>query len=192
MKIKVTLLSAALLLIGHSLKAQNKPAKPRIQFGSQNYAGILEGQRGTSFQLQTINGVRYKTWFAGAGTGLDYYYLRSIPLFASVSKFFPKAKSALYFNGDAGINFHWRRSGIYEIQYTGEYFPSLYWAGGVGYKFASKKRSDGFLVNIGYSYKHLIQKNKITQPCLIPPCPTYDERYDYRFKRLSLKMGWMF
>jgi hypothetical protein len=194
MKIKSLLLLPVLLFICYSLAAQKKSDKPRLQFSSQNYAGILEGGAGTSFQLQTINGVRYKTWFAGAGTGLDYYYQRSIPLFASVSKFFPKAKNALYFNADAGVNFHWKRRDLIEFQYQnpGEYFPSLYWAGGVGYRFASKKRSDGFLINLGYSYKHIVQKNKITQPCLIPPCPTYDERYDYRLRRLSLKMGWMF
>jgi hypothetical protein len=192
MKIKSFLLLPILLFTFYSLAAQKKSDKPRLQFSSQNYAGILEGGSGTSFQLQTINGLRYKTWFAGAGTGLDYYYQRSIPLFASVSKFFPKAKSALYFNADAGVDFPWSKSGFNDFEYRGKFCPSLYWAGGVGYRFASKKRSDGFLINLGYSYKHIVQKNKITQPCLIPPCPTYDERYDYRLKRLSLKMGWMF
>lgn len=192
MRIKVILLSAVLLFIGGSVTAQKKPAKPHIQFGSQNYIGMLEGGAGTSFQLQTINGVRYKTWFAGAGTGIDYYYQRSIPLFASVNKFFPLTKNSLFFNADAGVNFRWRRTDVYEIQYSGKFFPSLYWAGGVGYKFASKKRIDGFLLNLGYSYKRLIQENKITQPCLFPPCPTYDERYDYKLKRLSVKIGWMF
>jgi hypothetical protein len=192
MRIKVILLSAALLLIACSLKAQKKSAKPLLQFGSQNYIGILEAERGTSFLLQTINGVRYKTWFAGAGTGLDYYYQRSIPLFVSVSKFFPKAKSALYFNADAGVNFPWNKTGINDLQYSGKFSPSLYWAGGVGYRFTSKKRSDGFLINLGYSYKHIVQKNKITQFCLVPPCPTYDERYDYKLRRLSLRIGWMF
>jgi hypothetical protein len=192
MKIKSLLFLPALLFICYSLAAQKKSDKPRLQFSSQNYAGILEGGAGTSFQLQTINSVRYKTWFAGAGTGLDYYYQRSIPLFASVSKFFPKAKSALYFNGDAGINFAWAKNTGDNFGYRGDFSPSLYWAGGAGYRFASKKRSDGFLINLGYSYKHIVQKNKITQPCLIPPCPTYDERYDFRLRRLSLKMGWMF
>ncbi len=194
MRIKIILLLAALLFIGGSLTAQKEPAKPRIQFSSQNYVGILEGETGTEFQLQTINGLRYKTWFAGLGAGLDYYYLRSIPLFASVNKFFPLAKNSLFFNADAGVNFHWKRRDLYEIQYQneGKYFPSLYWAGGVGYKFASKKRSDGFLLNLGYSYKHQIQEIKIAQPCLFPPCQTYDERYDYKLKRLSIKIGWMF
>jgi hypothetical protein len=192
MKIKSLLFLPALLFICYSLAAQKKFDKPRLQFSSQNYAGILEGGAGTSFQLQTINGVRYKTWFAGAGTGLDYYYQRSIPLFASVSKFFPRAKSALYFNADAGANFPWSKGSIDNFEYRGKFSPALYWAGGAGYRFASKKRSDGFLINLGYSYKHIVQKNKITQPCLIPPCPTYDERYDFRLRRLSLKMGWMF
>jgi hypothetical protein len=192
MKIKSLLLLPVLLFFFYSLAAQKKPDKSRLQFSSQNYAGILEGERGTSFQLQTINGVRYKTWFAGAGTGLDYYYQRSIPLFASVSKFFLMAKNILYFNADAGINFPWSKTGVTDFEYRGDFSPSLYWAGGVGYKFASKKRSDGFLINLGYSYKHIVQKKEILNECLIPPCPVYKERYDYRLKRLSIKIGWMF
>lgn len=167
--------------------AQKKPA-----FSSLNYIGILEGQSGTSFQLQTINGFRYKTWFAGVGTGLDYYYYRSIPLFVSVSKFLPAAKLPLYFNADAGINFPWERGGIYSFQYNGEASSSFYWAGGLGYKFVFKKRNDGLLLNLGYSYKHIIQQTETTYPCFNPPCPVSKERYDYRLKRLSLKAGLMF
>lgn len=167
--------------------AQQKP-----KFSSQNYIGILEGEASTSFQLQTINGFRYKTWFAGVGTGLDYYYQRSIPLFLSISKFLPSAKTPFYFNGDAGINFPWSKNDIYFFQYRGDFSPSLYWAGGVGYKFSFKKGNQGILLNLGYSYKHIIQETENIYPCLIAPCPVFKERYDYRLKRLSLKAGWIF
>lgn len=188
MKMKRIVVVLIVLCSCSSLFAQKKEWK----FGSQNYAGITEGESGTGLQLQTINGFKYKTWFAGIGTGIDYYFQRSIPLFLSVSKFLPPGKLPLYFNGDVGINFPWVRNDLYYIQDPVEYSSSLYWAGGLGYKFGFNKNSNAVLLNFGYSYKHLINDTEYTNPCLIPPCPVSTERYDYRLRRLSLKVGWMF
>ena len=63
------------------LNAQTKP-----KFQSQNFIGVLGGEKDASFQIQTINGVQYRTWFSGIGTGLDFYFQRSVPLFLSVGK----------------------------------------------------------------------------------------------------------
>lgn len=175
------------VFVSSSLFSQEK-----WRFSSQNYAGITEGESGTGFQLQTINGFRKKTWFAGVGTGIDYYFQRSIPLFVSVAKFLPSSKFPFYFNGDIGINFPWVRNDLYYIHAPGEYSSSLYWAGGLGYKFGSKKNNNGVLLNFGYSYKHLLRESEYTNPCLVPPCPVSTERYDYRLRRLSVKVGWLF
>jgi len=142
--------------------------------------------------LQTINGLHYKTWFAGIGTGLDYYYERSVPLFVSFNKFLSSDRRSFYFNYDVGINFPWTKKDVYYFQYRGEFFPSLYWAGGFGYKLGFKNKREGILLNLGYSYKHLVQKSETVSPCFNPPCPIYKEKYDYRLRRLSLKVGWMF
>ncbi len=185
-------LALVLLSVPYLSGAQQKTVNKKLQFSSRNYAGILEGEAGTSFQIQTINGLRYKTWFAGIGTGLDYYYERSIPLFLSVSKSLPGTRVPLYVNGDIGINFPWNKDNVYYVWYPGTWSPSLYWSGGLAYKFGSKRSSQGFLLNIGYSYKHLIQETQMEYPCFNPPCPVEKERYDYRLKRLSVKLGWMF
>lgn len=187
MKTKHILLIIVLCWISSSLLAQDK-----WKFASQQYAGITEGESGTGFQLQTINGVRYKTWFAGIGTGLDYYFLRSIPLFLSVNKMLPFTKLPFYVNADAGINFPWSRDGDYFFEQQSSYSPSLYWAGGLGYRIRAGKENQGFLINLGYSYKHLVQEYESVTPCLIPPCPVSKERYDYRLRRISVKVGWMF
>ena len=187
MKIKINYILILSIFLSTSLFAQEK-----WKFSSQHYAGITEGESGTGFLVQTINGFRKKTWFAGVGTGLDYYFQRSIPLFVSVAKFLPSNKFPFYFNGDIGINFPWVRNDLYYIHAPGEYSNSLYWAGGLGYKLRSKKSNNGVLLNFGYSYKHLINESAYTNPCLIPPCPVSKERYDYRLRRISLKVGWMF
>lgn len=183
---KITLI-IAVFSICSAISAQKK-----WKFGSQNYAGIMEGESGTALQLQTINGFRYKTWFTGVGTGIDYYYHRSIPLFISVSKFLSSAKLPLYFSGDIGINFPWLSNNLSYFEGPPDFSSSLYWAGGMGYKFRIKKSNDGVLLNIGYSYKHLISEGEYTNPCLVPPCPSSNDRFDYHLRRLSLKVGWMF
>ena len=181
------LISCVIFFTSFTAKGQQN-----IKFFSQNYMGMLEGESATSFQLQTINGFRYKTWFTGIGTGLDYYFQRSIPLFLSAGNFLSASKVPLYFNGDIGINFPWGKNEQYFIHDPADFSPSLYWAGGVGYAFRFPKTMNRLLLNLGYSYKHLVEKTKLSAPCLIPPCPEYTERYDYRLKRLSLRAGWMF
>src|SRR5688572_19107366 len=113
-----------------SMQAQIKPA-----FSSQNYVGILEGESGTALQLQTINGFRYRGWFAGAGTGIDYYYFRSVPVFLSLAKFIQNPKVPLYFTGDVGVNFPWHEGNRFWTGMRGEMSGSLYWGSGVGYRF---------------------------------------------------------
>jgi hypothetical protein len=67
------------------------------QFHSINQLGLLEGQIGSAFQIQTINGAQYKSWFGGIGIGLDYYRFRSIPLFLDFRKDFGKKISSFLF-----------------------------------------------------------------------------------------------
>jgi hypothetical protein len=184
---KVKMLIVVFLLNTALAFAQEKP-----RFSSLNYVGILEGETGTALQLQSVNGIKYKTWFTGIGAGIDYYYQRSVPLFISLAKFLPSGKRPFYFYADAGINFPWTKNGIYYFQYRGEMSSSFYWAGGLGYQFKFKKINEGLLVNIGYSYKHLMQEYEYSGACFNPPCPVYKERYDYRLKRLSFKAGWIF
>src|SRR5688572_22425237 len=112
-------------------------AQQRWNFRSQNYIGLLEGQDGSAFQLQTINGFQYATWFGGIGTGLDYYMYRTIPLFLSFNKDLSSQNRSFYFSVDGGINFAWLK----ETQRTRwndfisqDYSPGLFWSGGLGYK----------------------------------------------------------
>jgi hypothetical protein len=193
MRKKMILLSLVICAAQFVAQGQLKQETRKFRFGSQNYAGLLEGENGTSFQLQTINGIRYKTWFAGIGTGLDYYYVRSIPLFISVNKFLESPKVPVYINGDIGLSFPWEKDyQHYFDQSPGGSSSSLFWGAGLGYKFAVKNKDQGVLINFGYSYKHIVQESEYAYPCFTPPCPTEKERFDYHLKRLSIKVGWMF
>jgi hypothetical protein len=169
-------------------------AQGKINFSSQNYAGLLEGENGSKFQLQTINGFKYKTWFAGIGTGIDWYYRRTIPLFASLNKDFLKTgKRNFYLSADGGINFPWKND-MYSIEggYNIEKLnPGFYWAAGFGYKTGIGKNGDALLMQIGYSYKHFSETVKSRY--IVYDSEAYPiERFDYYLKRLSLKLGWSF
>ncbi|MBL7732153.1 MAG: hypothetical protein JNM88_13315 [Chitinophagaceae bacterium] len=171
--------------------AQQKPA-----FSSQTYAGMVTGEATTDLQLQTINGLSWKQWFAGAGVGIDWYSFRSVPLFASVNRsFFQKGKRSLFVSGDAGVNLPWVEERLYTLDLVyrdSDLSPGLYWAGGLGYRFGVGKADNALLFQVGYSYKRMQEKVTSNFPCFSPPCVPVTETYDYRMKRISVRVGWGF
>jgi hypothetical protein len=189
---KLFLVVAFVLLSGIS-RAQHK-----IIFSSQDYLGLLEGQHGSAFQLQTINGARYKTWFAGLGTGIDWYYLRTIPVFLNLNKDFLKQENRNFFIAiDGGVNFLWQddhhsaESGFSEIKS----YPGFYYEAGLGYRIGIGKKNDALLMQFGYNYKHIREKVRSIYPIVsLYPYEAFSsaDYIDYDLRKLSLKIGWNF
>jgi len=170
----------------------------RAAFSSQNYIGLLEGQHGSSMQIQTINGARLKSWFGGIGTGIDWYYQRSIPLFLSFSTDFGKIRNRNFFAAaDGGVNFPWMTDNTnkdfgYTIYKT---TPGAYLSLGVGYKMPVGKNNDAILLQAAYSYKHIREHVAGSYyPPDVLPLLTEDltNRIDYYLHRFSFKIGWSF
>lgn len=188
-------LVVTLILVNYALMAQRQSNSFSTRFRSQNYIGLLEGDAGSSFQLQTINGIRWKSWFGGIGTGFDYYIYRSIPLFASLNKSIKPAGNSFYFLSDAGINFVWKKGEMRSRtnDYISDKFtPSLYWNGGAGYKAVLGKKQNALLISLAYSYKHLKETKTIPVFCINPPCEPEVDVYNYDLKRVSIRLGWEF
>jgi hypothetical protein len=185
-----TVFLCVILLVGITTHAQQK--KP--SFSSQVYTGIVTGESATDLQLQTINGVKWDKWFGGIGAGIDWYYYRSIPVFASVSRsLFQKGKRSFMLYGDAGINLPWKQQYFYTFEdINAKQFAGLYWASGFGYKFGLGKADNALLLRLGYSYKKTEERITSTFPCFNPPCLPSTEVYAYKLKRLSLSIGWGF
>ena len=61
-------------------------AQTKIKFTTINQVGFLSGASGNALQLQSINGVKYKTYSLALGAGIDNYYLKSIPVFVDLRK----------------------------------------------------------------------------------------------------------
>jgi hypothetical protein len=184
--------------------AQNK-TKPlaKYKFSTTVNAGLLEGSSEKSFgQLQLINGLQRNTWFAGIGIGIDYYgKKRSIPLFVDIKKDFRTGKNTPFVYVDGGYNTSWLRdeekifSGLAVDDYKQK--GGLFYEAGIGYKFKGKNRGAwGF--SAGYSFKQ--SKESYTQffwnefPTFPAPSQPQQrpEMYDYKFRRISLKISCWF
>jgi hypothetical protein len=190
-----------LLLLGiryGPVSAQQKSS--RWQFHSLNNVGLLEAQAGSAFQLQTVNGVQHKSWFAGAGVGLDFYRYRTIPLFIDLRKEFGKTANKLFVYTDLGRNFSWVTDKEKSLYVADDQFShGLYADIGLGYKIAVGK-SQAFLLSLGYSYKNLSESYATIY--YYPGLPSFTgnpeqmesagNRISYSLIRLSIKMGWQF
>ena len=181
-----------LILIGMSANAQDK-----MRFSTQNYAGLLAGGSENALQIQTINGIAVNKWFMGIGTGIDWYYVRSVPLFLLVEKGFAVNKTKnIYFSAGAGSNFPWKDKNGYADRW---YWASdsktqegLYLNAGVGYKISVGKQNDAVLLHLGYSNKRYKEKITITSPCLWGDCPESTESFNNDLRAVSIKIGYGF
>jgi len=192
--IVITLLLLSAVVTGHAQNEniqQNK--NKRYVFHSINQVGLLEGETGSAVLLQTINGVQHKKWFAGIGAGLDYYYFRTIPLFADVRWNLLDNRKTPFVYADAGTNFVWINK-TKTPSYGSDYKNGSYYDMGIGYSLTFKKGT-AFTISAGYSQKSLSEKRPGFMYIDIWPNPyPYDDgtRYDYTLKRLSIKAGLSF
>jgi hypothetical protein len=157
-------------------------------FSSINQVGMLEGSAGTSFQLQTVNGVKYKTWFAGVGVGIDRYRFRTVPLFFDLRKDFSKQANTAFAYGDIGMQFPWIED-KHKLEWgTNEFKAGLYYDAGLGYKITLGKGRN-LLFSGGISLKKLRETRFYDVVCVRAPCPLQNETFDFSLKRFSAKVG---
>lgn len=170
--------------------AQEQPAKKgcSCSFSSINQLGVLNGTWGVGGLVQSVNGVRYKTWFAGVGAGIDVYKRGSIPVFLDVRKDLFNTPATPFIYVDAGVHFPDKKI-VSENQWTNsEYAKGFYSDAGIGYRMGKKTRS-GFLASAGYSYKYVKRLTYYT-PCGFGGCDGNAYTYRSYLHRISIKLGW--
>lgn len=174
------------LVLTLSSMAQWKPV-----FRSKLNIGLAAGEKGSELTLNSVNGFKLNTWFAGVGVGLDHYRYRTVPLFLSFQKDLNKQPSTFFMFLDGGTHFLW--DDVKENEWVQRDFqPSLYTATGLGYRLGWKNRREALLLNAGYSFKRLKEKQMVTNPCLVPPCPQSIERYQYDLNTWIMRIGFEF
>jgi len=191
---KRVIINISILILGVGLYAQEPVKRPvrKNNFSTQVIAGLLEGGEGSALQLQTINGWHYEKWFAGLGTGLDYYMFRSVPLFISVNRYLDPGSNRFLIQADVGMNIPWisREITRFNNLVSDDFKPGLYWNGGIGFSAGGKKNN--LVITMGYSYKHTKEIQQKQVFCINPPCPPSVEEYRYYLRRFSLRVGWQF
>lgn len=194
---KILLFAITISLASSGLHAQKKDASVnkangcKCGFQSLLQAGILEGEAGPSWNIQTINGAHYKTWFAGIGLGLDHYMMRTIPLFLDIRKELLRKNRTPFLYADGGIHFDWLKSKEKPGWGSSDYDHRFYYDLGAGYKIGFGGR-DALLVSAGYTMKSLREERVVILQCVAPPCNPSKDYYNYTFSRLTLKVGWQF
>ena len=171
--------------------AQEAPEKTRPVFHAIGSVGLLEGSNSSSFQLQLLNGFAYKGWFGGIGTGLDYYYIRSIPVTGYVEKQVT-ARLPVFLYGSGGVHFIWGRNMPDDGGWSStEYNHGLYYDAGLGYRFNVGNRS-AIRLSLGYSEKRFRETRTYPSWTSWPSTTMHTEVYRYQLQRLSLKAGFQF
>jgi hypothetical protein len=194
LKIRLSVFSVILMLGIGRASAQQKSPVGSWQFHSINSLGLLEGQAGSAFQLQTVNGVQYKSWFAGVGVGLDFYRYRTIPLFADLRKEFGHGTGKAFVYADLGISFSWVTDDEKMAYEPDDHFSNGFYNDfGIGYKMSVGKRN-ALLISLGYSYKKIVESYQDGIYFGYLPTEGYDnrEQIESHLNRLTIKLGWAF
>ncbi len=172
---------------------QSSAPKEKMHFSSTNTLGLLVGGSGEGAAVQTINGVRYKSWNFGIGTGIDWYGIRSIPLVADVRRSFTNKKYKPFVYGNAGINFPWESGYGYSVGFSSietSYKNAFCGELGLGYK-VSLKNQTAITMSAGFSYKEIkVQETNIVSG--IPGFSKSTSLYEYYYRRIAIRMGFSF
>jgi hypothetical protein len=171
-----------LIILGQQLAVN---AQSKVRFENHNAVGLLAGTSSIAMQLQTVNGVNYKTFFLGAGIATDGYYSKSMPLFAEVRKYVSGKKSTPFVYFDAGSNISSEKDET-STWMTTTYHDGFYYDAGIGYQWKIVKR---FHVDasFGFSQKKYGYEQQYFGGIVGPEVPP--QTYEYRLQRFTLKFG---
>lgn len=120
---------------------------------------LLAGDHSASGAPLLTAGIQYRNWLFGAGGGVDYYKVRSVPIFAETRYAFGKKPASFFAYAHGGYNI----ANAKQYQHSAyNIVNSVYnngWLaeGGVGYNFWNRQKR-GLSLGIGYSVKTLQER----------------------------------
>jgi hypothetical protein len=166
--------------------AQVKPA-----FQSFNTLQVLNGSNGTSLAVNTVNGVAAGRMFYGVGTGFDYYYHVSVPLFGEIRMKLASGKGEFQVFGNGGFNFPFSKKNSLGENKRGPFKTGRLYGAGLDYLVPIGP--DALILGAAFSSKQVIQlvENNVWNPQLnrVENIPI---REDYQLNRIALRLGWRF
>lgn len=177
-----------------SVCAQVKPIKGSFYLLPQ--IALLNGDQSASGQVQVAGGIEKNGWGLGIGTGIDYYKVRTVPVFADLRKSFGK-NSAVFSYLNIGSNLAWPLESQYSTDYIwglggrrSDLSNGLYTDLGIGYTIRGKKK-EGIVLSLGYSMKTIRETRYGTIYRDFPPYipETRETKLDYTFNRIAFRLG---
>ena len=179
-----------LMMLSIATYSQSNNYLKKIHFQFSALAGPLDGEGGTSAQIEMVPGIKYRGYFIGIGSGLDYYFIRTVPLFLELKKEFKPNKNSVFVYADAGFDYPWPSASNKLDQGQMNLDNGHRLAGGIGYQFSINKKM--FLqLSAGYSYKQ-IKENLPGMVTIYDPRVDwldYTQHYNYKLNRLAFNIG---
>ena len=159
-------------------------------------AALLNGDVAVSAQVSLTAGMEYGLWSFGLGAAIDYYKIRTVPVFADIRRKW-NARSPVFAYSGIGYDIAWPTETQYmwgpdnwggnrEDHFTGGWYGEL----GIGYAFENGKKQ-GVVLSLGYSLKTVTEITSEPRMRDFPPYTIewYDKNYDYNFGRIVIKAG---
>jgi hypothetical protein len=143
-----------LLFICVSLCSYAK-AQKKIQYTGGVEGGLSMGDKPTNSFIFTTQGIAYGQYTFSAGSGIDFYPFRSVPVFVDVKRKFGNKSLQPFVQAAAGINFTSSKSkdAKYWYQYAdGKFKDGLFAKVGGGLVFNAQKKVK-LSLSAGYTYK---------------------------------------
>ncbi|MDP1763697.1 MAG: hypothetical protein Q8L07_07390 [Sediminibacterium sp.] len=147
---------ALFFILINKIAAQSKPGKYTFYLIPQ--IALLNGDHSASGQVQLTGGIEKKGWSIGIGTAIDYYKVRTVPLFVDVRTGFGKNRLLFsYLNLGSNIAWPLESQYSYPVLYRdtrGSSFSNgVYTDLGIGYHLINGKKNRGMVMSLGYSTK---------------------------------------
>jgi hypothetical protein len=187
------ILTGSIIISNAQVEKQEQPKKGcSCSFSSINQVGLLYGTKGGYYLLQTINGIRYKTWFAGIGVGVDPYFRTGYPVFVDFRKDLINKSATPFLYADVGVHIVKDKNDLLNQWYEDVYRNGAYTDVGIGYKFSIFSKFQG-VISAGYSYKNVERRNMyIGNNCTSGRCYDNYETYKDYLHRGTIKLGFQF
>ena len=157
-------------------------------------AALVNGDHAVSAQVQVNAGMQKKNWMFGIGAALDYYKVRTCPVFAETRFAFGKNQNFFSY-ANLGINIAWALESEYTPGAWGtnridRFNNGVYTDMGIGYATKGLKKGT-VMIGIGYSLKTV---SSTSSEAIYRDFPPYgieyvDKRSDYTLNRLALRLG---
>lgn len=191
-------IACLVLLLGLSVttEAQDITGKKKPAVYLMPQIGLLNGDHAVGAQVQLTGGLVSNQWMYGLGTGIDYYRLRSVPVFADVRRYLNKMKSTFLYT-HLGYHFSWveqdHKTGIASWNTDYNMRGGLYLDAGIGHDMRIKK-TKALTISIGYTQKQM--RESYTEQIWILPViggnsfELSPRTFDYTFRRLLLKVAY--